>query len=84
MLRYIRKTQIMTPQERFDYKLRWMNLNSNPVEIHSDREFDAKQWCKKNLEQHQWNFSKYTDVYEDTFYFEDELTKHEFEKEFGR
>jgi hypothetical protein len=60
----------MTPQERFDYKTKWMQTSSNPIKIHSDLEFAAKQWCKTNLEQHQWHFSKYTDVYEDTFYFE--------------
>lgn len=72
----------MTPQERFDYKTKWMQNSSNAVKIHSDLEFDAKQWCKKNLEQHQWHFSKYTAVYEDTFYFEDEVTQKEFKKEF--
>lgn len=72
----------MTPQERFDYKLRWMHLNSNPVEIHSDLEFEGKQWCKKNLEHHQWHFSKYTAVYEDTFYFETEEMQRSFEEEF--
>jgi hypothetical protein len=73
----------MTPQEIFEYKTKWMEISSNPVEVHSDREFDAKQWCKKNLEQHQWHFSKYTDVYEDTFYFETVESKDIFEKEFG-
>jgi hypothetical protein len=73
----------MTPQERFDYKTKWMQANSNLVKIHSDHEFDAKQWCKKNLEQHQWGFSKYTSVYEDTFYFETIDMKLQFKKEFG-
>lgn len=73
----------MTPQERFEYKLKWMRIGSNSVEIHSDLEFDAKQWCKKNIEQHQWNFIKYTDVYEDTFMFESEEIAMKFEKEFG-
>jgi len=72
----------MTPQEQFDYKLKWMGLNSNFVKIHSDHEFDAKQWCKNNLEQHQWHFSKYTDMYEDTFYFEDEYIQNKFKEEF--
>jgi len=43
----------MTPQKRFDHKLQWMGIDSNAVKLHSDREFDGKQWCKKNLEQHQ-------------------------------
>jgi hypothetical protein len=72
----------MTPQERFDYKKKWMQASSNFVKIHSDHEFDAKQWCKKNLEQHNWDFLKYTDVYEDTFYFETEEMKRQFEKGF--
>jgi hypothetical protein len=73
----------MTPQERFEYKTKWMQASSNLVKIHSDLEFDAKQWCKKNLQQHQWGFSKYTAVYEDTFYFETIDMKEQFEKEFG-
>lgn len=73
----------MTPQDRFDYKLQWMKLNSNPVIVHSDNEFNAKQWCKTNLEQHQWHFSKYTDVYQDTFYFESADICKLFWKEFG-
>lgn len=73
----------MTPQERFDYKLRWMELNSNSVKVHSDSEFDAKRWCKTNLDQHQWHFTKYTAVYEDTFHFESSVTCKLFEKEFG-
>jgi hypothetical protein len=32
------------------------------------------------LKQHQWDFSKYTDVYEDTFYFETIEFKDLFEK----
>jgi hypothetical protein len=60
----------MTPQEIFDYKVKWLQQTVNASQVHSDLEWEAKQWCKKNLEQHQWDFSKYTDVYEDTFRFE--------------
>ena len=70
----------MTPQEIFEYKLRWHKISSNIVKVHSDLEFDAKRWCKTNLKQHQWDFSKYTAAYEDTFYFETAEMKDNFER----
>lgn len=70
----------MTPQEIFEYKLRWHKISSNIVKVHSDLEFDAKRWCRANLKQHQWDYSKFTDMYEDTFYFETAEMKDNFER----
>jgi hypothetical protein len=72
----------MTPIEIFEYKLNWHKSSSNIVKVHSDLEFESKRWCRQNLKQHQWDFSKYTNVYEDTFYFETEEMKRQFEKGF--
>lgn len=68
----------MTPQERHAYKLQWLMNYKHCETIHSDREFDAKRWCKQNLEQHQWHYAKYTDVYEDTVYFETQAMMQDF------
>ena len=61
----------MTPVEIFEYKQKWMSSGYNhPISIHSDLRSQAKDWCKVQLHQSQWVHSKFTDVYEDTFYFE--------------
>ena len=69
----------MLPLEIVDYKTKWLKTCINIVKIHEDFEFDAKQWCKKNLMKHQWNFVKYTDVYEHSIYFETNEMKTNFE-----
>lgn len=71
---------MMTPQEIFDYKVDWLQRTANISVVHSDSEFEAKRWCKKNLLKHQWDFSKYTNVYEDTFRFETDKMKQDFER----
>jgi hypothetical protein len=70
----------VTPLEIFEYKRKWMSGSSNYVLVHSDLEFEAKQWCKANLKQHQWHIVKYTDHYEDTFLFQTKEFKDAFEK----
>lgn len=63
----------MTPVEILEYKNKWMSSGvNNPVTLHSDRRRTAKDWCKINLEKCKWSYSQFTDVYEDTAYFEDE------------
>jgi hypothetical protein len=69
----------MTPLEIVDYKAQWLK-HAHVVKTHSDWDWSAKRWCKQNLKQHQWHFSKYTDVYEDTFFFETKEMKDNFEK----
>lgn len=71
----------MTPQETSDYKTRWMSTgNNNPVRLHSDLDVAGKDWCRKNLQRHQWSFSQWTDVYEHTFFFEKEQDAIEFKQ----
>lgn len=60
----------MTPQEIFEYKQRWMRINSHPIRIHSDFRREAKNYCKVQMLSHQWVHKEHTNVYEDTFFFE--------------
>ena len=60
----------MTPQEIFEYKMHWMP--GHQVKIHSDLDWTATDWCKKNLKQWEWKVYNWTDVYEHTFAFEKE------------
>lgn len=71
-----------TPQEVSDYKMRWMREGGHNVRLHSDLDVKGKDWCRKNLERHQWSFSLYTDVYEHTFHFEDQYMSQQFAQEF--
>ena len=68
---------MMTPIEIFEYKRNWMPGYS--VRLHSDLRNQAKDYCKIQMMKHQWNVSEYTDVYEDTFYFEHRLDAQSFE-----
>lgn len=60
----------MTPQEIADYKQQWMSKGGTAVDIHSDLDVLGKDWCRRNLERHQWTFKPHTDVYQHTFWFE--------------
>ena len=71
----------MTPQEQFEYKLKWKPGTS--VRLHSDLADRGKDWCRRHLERHQWSMSEWTDVYEHTFHFEDAQAAVEFNAEFG-
>lgn len=59
----------MTPQELFEYKMRW-KPNGYQVSLHSDLDWQGKDWCRKNIERHQWSMDTWTDVYAHTFFFE--------------
>lgn len=74
----------MLPLEIVDYKTKWLKDCLNISLFHSDLEFEAKQWCRKNLLQHQWDFTKFTGVYEHSIHFEKEEFKTKFEEEFGK
>lgn len=71
----------MTPQEIADHKLKWMPGHS--VRLHSDLDVAGKDWCRKNLERHQWSFKAWTAIYEHTFYFENVLAAQNFAMEFS-
>lgn len=60
----------MTPQEIFDYKIGWLKSCEHRVNINEDLDYAAKRWCRENLKQHQWDFTRYTDIYEHTISFE--------------
>lgn len=69
----------MTPLETFDYKRNW--LPGHKVRLHSDLDVQGKDWCRKNLERHQWSMVSWTDVYEHTFHFENEDDADSFKSE---
>lgn len=69
----------MTPVEIFEYKQKW--LPGYAVKIHSDLRRAAKDWCKQ-LDKTEWSHKEYTDVYQDTFYFEKIIVAQNFEVEF--
>ena len=60
----------MTPIEIFEYKKRWQRTGGYAVRLHSDLRSQGKDYCKVQLKKAQWDFSQYTDNYEDTFHFE--------------
>jgi hypothetical protein len=68
----------MTPLEIYEYKFKWLKSCNNHVEINEDNDYLAKAWCKKNLKQHQWQFTRYTSNYEHTISFEIEEFKLQF------
>lgn len=70
----------MTPQEIFDYKLKW--APGFEVGVHSDLDVKCKDWCRKNLNRQEWAMDTYTDVYEHTFRFEKSENAFEFSKTF--
>lgn len=74
----------MTPQEISEYKQRWISNGGYAVRLHSDLDVAGKDWCRKQLERHQWSFRPHTDVYEHTFFFEDNYIGQQFEHEFNR
>lgn len=61
----------LTPIEIAEYKQMWMSTgDNNPVPIHSDLRSKALDFCKEFIPRERWKHVKWTDVYEDTFYFE--------------
>lgn len=72
----------MTPQEIADYKMRWMP--GYAVSLHSDLDVQGKDWCRKQLQRHQWSFRPWTNLYAHTFYFENQNAAQNFTMEFGR
>ena len=59
----------MTPQEIFDYKLKWKS-NSHIVKFHSDHKMDYYDWCKENFNKWQFDIITWTNVYEHSMIFE--------------
>jgi len=69
----------ITPIEIDEYKTKWLK-NAHFVTVNEDLDIEGKTWCRKNVERQRWSFSKYTDVYEHTFYFEDADTAQAFKE----
>lgn len=61
----------MTPQEIFEYKLSWRD-RAYRVDIDEWSEYRGKAWCRKNIEQQSWAFTKWTTQYDHGFLFEHE------------
>jgi len=73
----------MTPLEISDHKMRWMRSGHNhPVRIHSDLRSQAKDFCKVQMHSSQWVHRQYTNVYEDTFFFEHPQDERAFRNKF--
>lgn len=68
-----------TPQEITEYKCKWMMKGPKPVRLHSDLVISGKDWCRKHLQRWQWKMNTYTDVYEHTFFFENDEYAQAFE-----
>jgi len=60
----------MTPQEISDYKQDWLAKEPYSVVVNSDHDVRGKDWCRKNLERHQWSFQSWTSQSEHSFFFE--------------
>lgn len=75
----------MTPVEIFEYKSRWIaESGGNPVTLHSDYRSQGIDYCKKVLSREQWDHKRYTNVYEDTFYFESDFEANAFQNYFKK
>lgn len=68
-----------TPQDISEYKMKWKS-HAFTVPIHSDIDWQCKDWCRKNLQRWEWSMTAYTGVYEHTFLFEKEEHAKEFIK----
>ena len=67
----------MTPIEIFEYKQQWKS-NAHTVRLHSDLRRRGKEYCTVQMMKHQWDIKEYTDVYEDTYFFEHRLDANSF------
>ena len=70
----------MTPQEVFEYTLKW--LPGHEVIVHSDLKYECKEWCKSNLKRWEYKIVQWTYPYAFTYRFEHEHAAKEFKKEF--
>lgn len=71
----------MTPQEVSDHKRHW--APGHAVDIHSDYDWRAKDWCRKHIGRHQWSMDTFTDVYQHTVRFEHDHHAKAFAEQFG-
>ena len=74
----------MTPLEIFEYKQRWSRDGGYSVRLHSDLQSQGKDFCKSRMMKWQWDMQRYSDVYEDTFYFEHQHDADAFRNNFNK
>ena len=60
----------MTPLEIMDYKKAWITKGFFQFNIHTDVRSLAKEWCKKRSFQWRYDYTEFTDNYQDTVRFE--------------
>ena len=72
----------MTPQEITDHKQKWMSRLPHPVYTHSDCADKGKTWCRQNVKRESWSFKPWTNVYEHTFFFENDGDAEMFTRQF--
>ena len=61
----------MTPQERYEYKRKWLADLPVEVMVSHDLKWDAKDWIKQiGVEQHSYEYKEHTAPYMDTWLFE--------------
>lgn len=74
----------MTPQERFDYKQKWLTNSPIQVMISNDLKWDAKDWVRnQGIPQHAYEYREHTAPYMDTWLFENMNEALRFSKEFA-
>ena len=68
----------MTPLEIYEYKFTWLKGAHN-APFDESLEYSVKNWCRQNLEQKDWHFIAFTDMYEHSIAFrlEEDLKKFE-------
>lgn len=71
----------LTPIEIFEYKKKWQREGGYSVRLHSDIRSKGKDFCKALLAPHHWDFSEYTNVYEDTFLFKNKKDADKFSEQ---
>jgi hypothetical protein len=59
----------LTPQERFDYKQKWLK-EAVQVGAPHDLKYDCMDWCRQRLDQHEYEYKEHTGPYHDTWLFE--------------
>jgi len=74
----------MTPQERFDYKQKWLTALPIQIMISHDLKYDAKQWITDNsVELHKYEYREHTAPYLDTWLFENMADALKFSEKFS-
>lgn len=71
-----------TPREIYRYTLSWQS-EGIAVTLHSDLWDKGNEWCKKTLNPLHYMARKYTGIYQDTFYFQNQKAANGFKAQFS-